>query len=154
MGMNSIFSLHIYRTGFKVCFHDTETFFDFPTLFIYPNDCFWLIFQICADSIKTIILFFNFDDTPVYVTCRLVSNFSISSCMVRFNKTFWIILPFLCTGRFSVFHHFFCTFNLPVSNGTQIISVFNGIRYNQLKCHKAGILVLVPTPCSKYVAWM
>ena len=51
-----VFALKIDRSSFELCLHDPEAFFDFPTLFVYPD---YLVdshvVEVCTNSIEAII---------------------------------------------------------------------------------------------------
>ena len=57
MGQDAVPAFHIYRACLKICFHNAETFFDFPTALIHSDNRFRPILQVCADSVETIKLF-------------------------------------------------------------------------------------------------
>ena len=44
-------------TCLKICFHDAEVFFYFPTLSVDFLDSAYIVFGVCDDSIKAVIFF-------------------------------------------------------------------------------------------------
>ena len=134
-----VFSFYIYRTGFKICFHYAETFFNLPAAFVCLHDCFRLIFKICTDSIKPIILFFFRDALLIQTARKMFGNLALLCDMIRFNKSFRVILSFPINRSSASGNYFFRTFNLSVPDRPQIIPVFDGIRYNQLLLQGDGL---------------
>ena len=53
------------RSCLEIRFHNTKTFFNLPTLLIHPCNCFWVVFEIGADRIESVVAFFLDDNSFV-----------------------------------------------------------------------------------------
>ena len=98
VGDNPFFPVQIDWAGLKFALHNPEAFFDFPPALIHSDDGFRLIVQTGADRIKPVIHFFLLNCFFIKVITGLVRNLSLCCRVIRLNKTFGIILPFVLNG--------------------------------------------------------
>lgn len=131
MGEDPLLPLYIYGSCFEIRFHYPEAFFDFPAPLVYFYNGLRVILQICAHRIETIILLLFMNHILINVAEGAFSDFACQCRMGSSNKPFWIVLPLLFNCAFPIGNQFLCPFNLPISYGTEIIPVFNRIRYDQ-----------------------
>ena len=78
MCFDSFLVMKVHGPCFKIAFHDTEAFLDFPTSFIDFYNGQRVSFKIGADSIKTVVHGFCIYSVNIDVVCGCVSNFAIS----------------------------------------------------------------------------
>lgn len=79
MGFDTVFPSDVDGTCFEFRFHQTEVFFDFPSLFVDFYDFVDIPFQVGYDSVKTIIYFFFFNLFCVQAVCLAFCDFAIWS---------------------------------------------------------------------------
>ena len=149
------FVLQEYRTGFKISFHNSKTFFNFPTSMIYFYDWWGIIFQVCAYSIKTIEFFFGCNLFFIEWSKSFWGNFSIICTMLLNNKPFRIICFFLVQFRRPV-NQLFCPFQLTLTNRMLIFFVFKGERNNEMLFKTIFIypyadIFLMPKFCKNHI---
>lgn len=90
-----ILAVEINWTCFKICFHDPETFFNLPAMFIRFNDTAYTVIKVRAYCIKAIIFCFFINNWLIDITDSLFSNLPFFCSVVRFYKTFRVILNVL-----------------------------------------------------------
>ena len=120
MGEDPLLPLYIYGPCFEIRFHYPEAFFDFPAPLVYFYNGFRVILQICARRIETIILLLFMNHILINVTEGTFGDFACRCRMGSSNKPFWIVLPLLFNCAFPIGNQFLCTFNLPISYGTEM----------------------------------
>ena len=104
--------------------HDSEAFLDFPSALVGFDNAAYIVIEICAYSIKTIVFFFIHNDGFIYIACRYSCHFTVFGGMVRFYETFWVILPFLIDCVFSRLYHLHCTLYLTFPDMTLEFTIF------------------------------
>ena len=99
-----ILTIEVNWTCFKIGFHNSETFFNFPTIFIGFNDTAYAVLKVRAYCIKAIIFCFFINNGWVDIADSLFSNLPFFCSVVCFYKTFRVILLFAVDGFLSGFY--------------------------------------------------
>lgn len=92
---NSIFYGKIYWSCFEFCFHDSKTFFDFPSFSIDSNNVSHIILQIGTYRIETILFGFVIHLFLIQGRKGFVCHFTIKSAVFLRNKSLRISSFFL-----------------------------------------------------------
>lgn len=124
MGEDAFLTAKVYRSCFKVCFHDAEAFLDFPSAFIRFDYVAYAVVKICAHCVKAVIFFLFFYNGLVDVAYGFFGNLIIFCGVAGFDKTFGIILPFLADCFFSGFYKPCGSFYLPFPYMPLKVAVF------------------------------
>ena len=135
MSFYSILSSYIDWSSFKFGFHNSKVFFYFPTLFVNPYDFRDITFQICNNSIKTIIHFFFLNLFFIDIVYLFISDFSIWRHRSLLYKTHWIILIFSFSFTPRCVDDLFSMFDLAVTNSSLVCFIFWRISNNQSFIH-------------------
>ncbi len=87
MCLDTIRRLKVYGSCFEFSFHDTKTFFVLPSSVINSHNSRSVISEICADSIKSIVLFFFSNSVRINTVYFVFSNFVVIRTVLLVNET-------------------------------------------------------------------
>ena len=130
MSLDAVICAYICRSGFEICFHNAETFFNLPAPLIDLLLSGGGILKICAYSIEPIITGFVLNHTVVDFKNIILCNLPVRGNTGSFYKPLAIILAvFFQRGKAS-FQKFSCAFYLSVADALLIMLIFQREGHN------------------------